>query len=96
MEIKGNSQVVVRHMKGEYEARGEKMKKYLEKVKELIGSFNKISFTKIPREENSTANALACISLAAEEGMATSNRPVQELAISSIIRVEQVAYMEQE
>jgi hypothetical protein len=37
-------------VKGEYEAREEKMKKYLEKVKEIMGSFDKITFTKALRK----------------------------------------------
>ena len=59
LEVKSGSQVVVKHVKGEYVARGEKMKKYLETVKEIMGLFDQITFTKVPREENSVADALA-------------------------------------
>jgi hypothetical protein len=76
--------VVVGHMKGEYEARREKMKKYLGKVKEIMGSFNKITFTKVPREENFIADALAQIASATEEEITTSDRPMQELITLSI------------
>jgi hypothetical protein len=67
--------VVVRHVKGEYEARGEKMKKYLGKVKEIMGSFDKIAFTKVPREENLTTDALARITFAIKEEITTLDRP---------------------
>jgi ribonuclease HI len=36
LEVKSDSQVVVKHVKGEYEAHGENMKKYLGKVKEIL------------------------------------------------------------
>ena len=87
MEVKSNSQVVVGHVKGEYKAREEKMKKYVEKVKEIMGLFDKITFTKVPREEKSAANALARIGSVAEE-VTTSDRLVQELVAPSISRVD--------
>ena len=48
LEIKSDSQVVVGHVKGEYEARGEKMRRYLDKVKKIMKSFDKVIFTKVP------------------------------------------------
>ena len=86
LEIKSDSQVMDWHVREEYEARGEKVRKYLEKVKEIMESFGKVIFTKIPREENLAANALVWIAFAIEEEAATSHRPVQEMAIPSIGR----------
>ena len=50
LEIKSNSQTIVGHVRGEYEAHGEKIRRYLEKVEEIMESFDKVIFTKIPRE----------------------------------------------
>ena len=76
LEVRSDSQVVVGHVWGEYEARGDKMKRYLAKVKEPEEFFDKITFTGIPREENSQANALAWISSTIEEEIATTSHPV--------------------
>jgi ribonuclease HI len=67
LKVKNDSQVVVEHIKGEYEAQGNKMKRYLAKVKEAMEFFDKIAFTRVPREENSQANALAHIGSTIEE-----------------------------
>jgi ribonuclease HI len=96
LEVKSDSQVMVGHVKREYEARGEKMKRYLEKVKEIMESFDKVTFTKIPWEDNSAADALTRIASAIEEEVATSDHSVQELAMPSIGRADQVACIEGE
>ena len=63
------------------------MKKYLTKVKEAMESFDKIAFTKVPREENLQADTLARIGFATEEDISTG-RPIQELAESSIVQID--------
>ena len=45
-------------MNGMYEAKEERMKKYLNKVRHLVKRFKEASFIQIPREENMEANAL--------------------------------------
>ena len=72
------------------------MKRYLEKVKEVVEFFDKIAFTKVPREENSQADALACIGAATKEEIIAAGHPVQELSESSIVRANQVACIEEE
>lgn len=52
LEVRSNTQVVVGHFQGEYEARGRKMIKYLAKVQEYQAFFNMMVLTRIPREEN--------------------------------------------
>ena len=44
---------------GTCEAKEERMKKYLNKVKRLVQKFKEDSFLQVPREENMEANALA-------------------------------------
>jgi ribonuclease HI len=53
--------VVVGHIRGEYEARGEKMKRYLSKVQEIERSFEKVMVTRVPREDNDRADSLASL-----------------------------------
>ena len=48
LEIKSNTQVLAGHIRGEYEAHEEKMRRYLKEVKEIMESFDKVIFTKIP------------------------------------------------
>lgn len=72
------------------------MKRYLAKVKEIMGSFDKVTFTKVPREENSAVDALTRIATATEEEITTSDRPVQEFATPSIGRADQIAWIEKE
>lgn len=51
-----DSQVVVRHINDDYEAKGERMKKYLSMVKSKTGDGFSAKFIQIPREENEQAN----------------------------------------
>jgi ribonuclease HI len=59
VEIRSDSQVIVGHINGEFEAKGEKMKKYLAKVKSMQTAFQKFCIKKIPREDNEKADHLA-------------------------------------
>jgi ribonuclease HI len=61
IEIQSDSQVIVGHIRGEFEANGERMRKYLAKVQTMKASFQKFSITKIPREDNEKADHLARI-----------------------------------
>jgi ribonuclease HI len=49
----------VGHIRGEFEAKGERMKKYLAKVQDMQTSFQKFCIMKIPREDNEKADRLA-------------------------------------
>ncbi|GJW53744.1 reverse transcriptase domain-containing protein [Tanacetum coccineum] len=54
-----DSKLVASQVEGSYEAKGEKMIKYREKVLELVGAYNRFRITRIPRVENMKANALS-------------------------------------
>ena len=43
---------------GTYEAKEERIKKYLKKVLQLVKKFKETNFVQIPREENMEADAL--------------------------------------
>ena len=57
--IMGDSQLVMGQVNGTCEAKEERMKKYLEKVLQLVKKFKEANFVQIPREENMEADALA-------------------------------------
>ena len=57
--IMGDSQLVMGQVNGTCEAREERMKKYLEKVLQLVKKFKEANFVQIPREENMEADTLA-------------------------------------
>ena len=57
--ILGNSQLIIGPVNGTYEAKEERMRKYLNKVVCLVKKFKKASFVQIPREEKMEVDALA-------------------------------------
>lgn len=54
-----NSQLVIEHIRGDYEARGENMIRHLQKVKYLTSTFHSFKIQQIPRKENSWADLLS-------------------------------------
>ena len=66
----GDSQLVMGQVNGTCEAKEERMKKYLEKVLQLVKKFKETNFVQIPREENMEVNALA--------KEASANQPLDE------------------
>ena len=52
-----DSQVITSQINGDYECRNERMKKYLEEVKNRISSLE-VKFVQIPREENECADQI--------------------------------------
>ena len=57
--VQGDSQLVMGQVNGKYEAKEERMKRYLNKVRRLIKKFNEAHFVQVPREENMEADTLA-------------------------------------
>ena len=57
--ILGDSQLLMGQVNGTCEAKEERMKKYLEKVLQLVKKFKEANFVQILREENMEADALA-------------------------------------
>ena len=96
LEVRSDSQVVVGHIQGEYEARGVKMKKYLTKVQELQIFFDLVVLTRIPREDNSRADFLAKLGSTAEEEVEASEHKIQVLTEPSILSTMKVLQIEQE
>ena len=65
-----DSQLVMGQVNGTCEAKEERMKKYLEKVLQLVKKFKETNFAQIPREKNMEANVLA--------KEASANQPIDE------------------
>ena len=73
--ILGDSQLVIGQVNGTCEAKEERMKKYLEKVLQLVKKFKETNLVQIPREENLEADALAKEASVKE---ASANQPMDE------------------
>ena len=58
MIIHCDSQVITSQINGDYECRNERMKKYLEELKNRISNLE-VKFVQIPKEENECADRLA-------------------------------------
>ncbi len=58
VELKSDSQLLVRQLNGEYAVRGEKIRPLFEKVTQLCQNFSRVTFTWIPREKNQMADNL--------------------------------------
>ena len=56
--VQGDSQLIINQVNGMCEAKEDRMKKYSNKVKQLIKKFKEASFIQLPREENMEADAL--------------------------------------
>ena len=84
VKIHSDSQVIVGHIRGEFEAKREKMKMYLSKVIRMQFSFQKFSITKIPRTENKKVDQLARMVFAKNTELEESREPVRNLTHSSI------------
>ena len=63
MVVHCDSQVITSQINGNYECKNERMKKYLEEVKNRIGSLE-VRFVQIPREENECVDRLAKVASA--------------------------------
>ncbi|XP_065631696.1 uncharacterized protein LOC136068463 [Quercus suber] len=57
--VLGDSQLIIGQVNGMFEAKEERMRKYLNRVTRLVKKFEEVSFVQIPREENMEADALA-------------------------------------
>ena len=69
LEVSSDSQLVVKQIEDSYEARGEKMILYLEKVRELLKKFTLVQVKHVPRAESSRADALAKLATTSQEDL---------------------------
>ncbi|KAI8568360.1 hypothetical protein RHMOL_Rhmol02G0192200 [Rhododendron molle] len=76
LEVVGDSNLVVSQAKGEWRVKDEKMKPYHQQLDELIPSFQKVTFTHVPRMRNHFADALAILASMLELPIGVKLRPV--------------------
>ena len=57
--VQGDSQLIINQVNEMCEAKEDRMKKYLSRVKQLVKKFKEASFVQLPREENMEADVLA-------------------------------------
>ena len=69
LEVCNDSQLVVKHIEDDYEEKGEKMIRYLNKVLELLKKFVRVQVRHVPRTKNSQANALTKLATASQEDL---------------------------
>nr|GEU58485.1 hypothetical protein [Tanacetum cinerariifolium] len=81
-------------VKGSYEAKGEKSKKYKEKALEMIRCFNDFQINHIPREENRKVDALSRLAAVQCEGL-TKGVLIEELNERSMDTTEVNAVIEE-
>ncbi|XP_022158219.1 protein NYNRIN-like [Momordica charantia] len=82
-QVFNDSQLVVSQIKDEYQAKDTRMEKYLGKVRSYLAQFLTYEVSRIPRAENSNADALAKLASAYETDLARSV-PVEILDNPSI------------
>ena len=82
MVVHCDSQVITSQINGDYECRNERMKKYLEEVKNRISSLE-VRFVQIPKEETECADRLA--KATSIEFMIVSEQVLSFVQISSFI-----------
>ena len=82
MVVHCDSQVITSQINSDYKFRSERMKKYLEEVKNRIGSLE-VKFVQIPREENECVDCLA--KAASAEFIIASEQVLSFVQISSLI-----------
>lgn len=56
--VRGDSQLVIRQMRGEYAVRARRLIKLHQRAKELANNFERITFEWVPREENAESDKL--------------------------------------
>jgi ribonuclease HI len=73
--VAGDSQLVIRQMRGEYRVRMEHLKAYHSWLKRLAGEFGGVEWRWIPREQNARADALSKTALEEARPEAARHRP---------------------
>ena len=86
--VQGDSQLIMGQVNGTCEAKEERMKKYLSKVKRLVKKFKETSFLQVPKEENIETDALA--KAVSTEGLVDEYDEVQYIPSIDLLEVQQI------
>jgi ribonuclease HI len=79
--VSGDSQLVIRQMKGEYEVRADHLRAYHEWLTRLSAEFSSVEWHWIPRAQNSRADALSKQALVEAGATARRLRPLGARAV---------------
>lgn len=63
MKLRIDSKIIVGQITNKYEAKEERMKRYLKLTSQLIDDFDDVRFEKIPRENNSAVDEVTKLAL---------------------------------
>ena len=74
--LKSDSKLVIGQIKGEYEAKENRMQKYLKLTNQLVQEFDQVDFTQVPQSQNSEADEVAR-QASSEEGTSSSDLKVE-------------------
>ena len=66
--IQSDSKLVVEQIKGEYEAKEERMQKYLRLTRHLTRAFDEVEFIQVPRNQNALADEISKLASSEEGG----------------------------
>ena len=69
--VQNDSKLVIRQIKGEYEAKEKRMQKYLKLTKHLTQEFDTVEFIQIPRSQNMGADEVSKLSSSKEGEIST-------------------------
>ena len=67
--IQSDSKLVVEQIKGEYEAKEERMQKYLRLTRHLMQEFDEVEFLQVPRNQNALADEISKLASSEEGGL---------------------------
>ena len=67
--IQSDSKLVVKQIKGDYEAKEERMQKYLRLTRHLTREFDEVEFVQVPRNQNVLADEILKVALLEEGGL---------------------------
>ena len=67
--VQNDSKLVIGQIKGDYEAKEERMQKYLRLTKHLTWEFDKVEFAHIPRSQNMMADEVSKLASSEEGGI---------------------------
>jgi ribonuclease HI len=90
VEVRSDSSVIVGQANGEFEAKEERMQKYLVKVRELMVKLKTVVIIKVPRSLNNAADQLARLAAALEDELDSLREQIHLVPKSSIAPTREV------
>ena len=70
--VQNDSKLVIGQIKGDYEAKEERMQKYVRLMKHLTQEFDRVEFTQIPKSQNMMADEVSKLASSEEGGISTN------------------------